>query len=299
MYSPTRVTLKRVNLLIVVVTVFYILIFSFLPTNAETSKSGSIGLEGTIPGGVPTQAASITFPTNGATINNLPITVMGICPKGTVVKLYKNNVFTGSAQCSNGSFSIQTDLFTGSNELVARVYNELDQAGPDSNIVTVNYPLSQFGVVNRVSLTSTFAKRGANPGELLSWPITLSGGIGPYAISVDWGDGTKQDLISQQFPGALNISHKYEKSGTYVVIVRASDKNGEIAFLQLIGVAKGPVTQDDGKKDGAGTTTIVKTRILWLPALIALPLILVAFWLGRKHELDTIHKRLDRGDSDF
>ncbi len=294
-------TVKWQALVLIVVGITFLTAVTGLAggrATAETSKDGSIGIEGTIPGGAPTQGASITFPRDGSTISDLPVTVTGICPKGTTVKIYKNNVFAGAALCSNGSFSIQTDLFTGRNELVARVYNELDQAGPDSNIVAVNFPLSQFGVVNRVSLTSSFAKKGADPNQPLVWPITLSGGVGPYAVSVDWGDGTKQDLISQQFPGVFNITHKYEKSGTYIVIVRVSDKNGEVAFLQLIGVANGPVGQD-GKKDNLPTATVTKTRILWLPSLIAIPLIAASFWLGRKHELQTIHKRLDRGDGDL
>ena len=55
-----------------------------------------------------------------------------------LVKLFKNNVFAGSVQCEDGSYSIKTDLFVGTNELVARVYDDLDQPGPDSNVLTVN-----------------------------------------------------------------------------------------------------------------------------------------------------------------
>ncbi len=57
----------------------------------------------------------------------------GICPGDLLVKIFKNNVFAGSVQCKNGSYSIVIDLFSGQNELVARVYDALDQPGPDSN----------------------------------------------------------------------------------------------------------------------------------------------------------------------
>jgi hypothetical protein len=56
-----------------------------------------------------------------------------------LVKIFKNNVFGGSVQCDRGNFSLQSDLFVGTNELVARVFDELDQPGPDSNIVTVTF----------------------------------------------------------------------------------------------------------------------------------------------------------------
>lgn len=260
--------------------------------SAQTSRNGSIGIEGTIPGTPPTQAASITFPRDGSTITSLPVTVTGICPNGTIVRIFKNNVFAGSAECKSGSFSIIIDLFTGTNELVARVYDSLDQQGPDSNVVRVTYPISEASTSNRISLTSNFAKKGANPGEQLVWPISLSGGTGPYAVTVDWGDGKTPDVISQETPGVFDIKHVYDTAGTYVVIIRATDKNGDLAFLQLVGVANGQVSDKDGE-GGASTKTTEKVKILWLPVLLSIPLIIASFWLGRRYELHELRKKLD------
>ena len=69
----------------------------------------------------------------------LPVTVTGLCPDGLLVKLFKNNVFAGSVDCTKGSYSLKIDLFTGQNDLVARVYDSLDQPGPDSSIVRVRF----------------------------------------------------------------------------------------------------------------------------------------------------------------
>lgn len=168
-------------------------------------ESGSVGLEGRISSPPPTTGATISFPRDGATITDLPVAVSGICPTGLLVKIFKNNVFAGSAQCINGSFSIQIDLFSGRNELVARVYDDLDQPGPDSNIVVVTLPFSGSFIPNRISLTSAFAKRGANPGQTLSWPITITGGIGPYAITVDW-ETVKQPIYSARHFRAISTS---------------------------------------------------------------------------------------------
>jgi hypothetical protein len=269
-------------------------------TPPENPQGGSIGLEGSVEGVPPTQAASITFPRDGATITNLPVTITGICPTGLLVKIFKNNVFSGSVQCTNGSFSIQVDLFGGRNEIVARVYDALDQQGPDSNVVAVNFPLGEFSAISRVSLTSSFAKRGANPGQALTWPITLSGGTGPYAISVDWGDGKTPDIISQAFPGLFTIQHTYDTPGVYSVIIRATDKNGEIAFLQVVGVGNGALSQTNQDQTTTPQTTQTVTtfkqqlKIVWLPIALSLPLILAAFWLGRRYELFTLRKRLER-----
>jgi hypothetical protein len=261
------------------------------PAAFAASSSKPLGIEGKVPGGPPKNAPTITFPANGSSFTQLPVKVTGLCQTGLLVKVFKNSVFGGSAVCSGGSYSIQIDLFVGNNVLIARQYDDLGQSSPDSNKVTVSFPVSQFSGLNRVSLSSSFAKKGANPGETLTWPIILSGGNGPYAITVDWGDGTQSDIISQEFPGTFNISHIYKSAGVYNVLIRASDKNNETAFLQLVGVGNGEVT-DKASSSAIPTKTV--TKVLWWPALLLIPLIFIAFWLGRKHEIFSLRRKFDR-----
>lgn len=273
----------------------------------QNPSGGNMGLQGTISSPPPTQGATITLPRDGQTFTAIPITVSGICPDGLLVKLFKNNVFAGSVQCQNGSYSIVVDLFSGQNELIARVYDALDQPGPDSNIVRVNFIDNRPGAASRVTLTSNFAKRGANPGEELVWPIILSGGIGPYAISIDWGDGTPPDLISQQYPGTFNIKHKYATPGVYNIVIKASDKDGGVAYLQLVGIANGPLSQDTGNgsgssgsvdENGSGSSSPT-TKILWQPAALTIPFVISTFWLGKKYELRMLRRKIERGDRPF
>jgi hypothetical protein len=272
-------------------------------------ESGAIGIEGTIPSDPPTQGAVILTPSNGSTFTNIPITITGTCPVGLLVKVFKNNVFSGSAQCENGTFSVTSDLFSGSNELVARVYDALDQPGPDSNVVTVTYNDARPQAGPRVTLSSNFAKRGANPGETIIWPILLSGGNGPYAISVDWGDGTSPDLFTVEYPGEFKTQHAYKASGVYNIIVKATDKNGVSAFLQLVGVANGPLAQTDDSDDGTGATAkdtsstgtslTPQIRFILWPMYIMVPLIASTFWLGKRYELRRIRKKIEQGRNPF
>lgn len=260
----------------------------------QNPQSSSVGFEGTIPSPPPTQAATITTPGNGQTFNSTPITVNGLCPKGLLVKIFTNNVFVGSGQCTSGSYSIQVDLFSGQNDIVARDYDALDQSGPDSNVVTVTFNDAQFlAFGTRVSLTSNYAKRGANPGQELGWPIILSGGVAPYALSTDWGDGTAADLSTQQFAGNIVIKHIYRNAGVYKVVVRATDSKGTTGFLQLVGVGNGQAAQVNNGVSGSNVTSQVKTDLLWWPAVVTLPFIVVAFWLGQRNELFSIRKHLD------
>jgi hypothetical protein len=260
-------------------------------------KDGSAGLQGRVQTPAPTTAATIVTPSNGQSFSKMPITVNGLCTSGLLIKIFANNIFIGSAMCNNGSYTLQVDLFDGRNDLVARQFDALDQPGPDSNIVTVTYNNSAFDNLNvpLLSLTSIYARKGANPGETLLWPIIIAGGTAPYAISVDWGDGKGQSLYSQAFAGTFNIDHIYENSGLYVVIVKATDKNGLTAFLQLVGQANGTASdQGQGstnKSDGPSVVTIVK--ILWVPAALLIPLILLSFWLGRRYELLSLRRHLE------
>ncbi len=277
--------------------------------NAQSSQnpqSGVTGLTGVVPAEPPAQGATISFPTNGQTFTSVPIEVTGVCPQGLLVKLFRNEVFAGSVVCEDGTFTIQTDLFSGRNDLIARVYDDLDQPGPDSNTVTVTFNDSG-GIdeeVSRVVLTTNFAKRGANPGEKLVWPMQVAGGVGPYAISIDWGDG-EQQLISLDFAGEFFPEHIYKTAGTYRVIVKATDKNGTSSFLQLVAVANGaiaentsdvdengnPVTSGSASVSGLSGATNGLQLVIW-PLYVMIFLIFSTFWLGRRYEIKKLKRKL-------
>lgn len=268
--------------------------------SSDPVQNGSVGLEGRVSAPPPTQAATITTPRNGQTFTSSPIQVAGLCKSGLLVKLFANSVFVGSEMCNEGAYDLEVSLFGGRNDLVARVYDSLDQAGPDSNVVTVvfndaNY--AQFGT--QLTLTSSYARRGTNPGNELSWPMVLSGGTGPYALSADWGDSTGQDLRSLGFAGRLTLEHTYQQAGVYNVTIKTTDSNDRSAYLQVVAIVNGTPTSG-ASTDRTGTTGSVaanKGGMPWYAFLPVPPLLLAAFWLGSRNELYTIHRRLERARS--
>lgn len=269
-------------------------------TVSNVSVSGSVGLTATKPAAPPSVGATISVPTNGATITTSPLEVTGICSSDVLVKLFKNNVFAGSAVCSSGSFSIKTDLFSGANELVARVFDALDQEGPVSNTVSITYQNNTAtpDIANRIQLTSNYAKRGANPNETLVWPIIITGGTGPYAISVDWGD-TKTTLYSSANAGQFNIDHKYQNSGIYKVTITAVDANNVTAFLQVVAVANGPLSQTSTSGGGSDKQQETVVKVLWQPTVAVLPFVVITFWLGKRYEVRRIKKAIEAGKQPF
>lgn len=284
----------------VVLLLLSFLLFAPLQADAiqkieQGPKGESFGVEMTIPSPPPTQGATITTPSNGQSFSELPVRVSGICPQDLLVKILVNDVMAGSAFCTDGTFSLDVSLYTGQNDIQARVYDNLDQEGPVSNTVSVSFNNAQFSAFGTlITLTSNFARRAAAPGATLTWPLQLSGGSGPYALSINWGDGTPLELKSQSFAGAFDISHIYKNPGVYQVVIRVSDTNGVSAFLQVTAVATGSPTAGVTVDKDSGTGGITKTILLWQPAIILLLLAIPAFWLGRRYELSELRKQIER-----
>jgi hypothetical protein len=254
-----------------------------------TPEAGSYGLEATKTQPAPTTGATISIPSNGASYTTSPITVGGICPNGLLVEIYDNDVLVGAEDCTGGSFSLKVSLFNGQNVLTAEVYDDLNQSGPVSNIVTVTYSSPSFASFpEQITLTSSYGRIGVSPGQTLTWPLQISGGVGPYALSINWGDGSPNQLKSLSASGDFDITHVYSNSGIYEITVEATDHNGVSAFIQLVAIADGNIasssttttTKNASSKSSGGTTT----EILWLPTIVCLLLILPSFILGRRSQ---------------
>ena len=89
--------------------------------------------------------------------------------------------------------------------------------GGDSSItktVTPQYMAATPTALTGVSVTPTGLSATAN------W--TLAGGVAPYMVRVNWGDGTT-DPVTQPLAGAGTLSHNYAAARTYTVSVYAID----------------------------------------------------------------------------
>lgn len=297
-FSPVRIV-SLCCLIILVILATVLQSTAHAVQQPKNPQDGSIGIEGTIPTAAPKQAPTIAVPGNGQTFSTTPITVSGLCPKGLLVKIFSNNVFVGSADCTSGSYSLKVDIFSGRNDLVARAYDALDQASPDSNVVTVTFNDAQFIEFGaHMFLTSPYAKRGANPGEELDWPVVVGSGTPPYAISVDWGDNKQQDLVSLTADGTFTIKHIYDTAGIYNITIKGADKNGTDAFLQVIGVANGAIQSSTTQKTNNTNTTIndrgAIIKAAAVSSAISLPLVLSSFFLGKRYQLFSLRKHIER-----
>lgn len=283
---PLAALLFAVGLLLSVYTVY---------AASPGPQAGSVGLSGIVPGKPPTTGATIDSPKSGTHFATTPVTITGTCPKSTLVELYKNNIFAGSTPCStDGKYTLDIDLLIGSNVLVARVYDDLNQPGPDSNSVTVFYdalpaqagPLTSLDFGGAQLLLNTDAVfRGVFPDQEMNMPIDILGGTPPYAINVQWGDSSNK-VVPRGNNQSFSVGHTYTKAGTYQVSIQGSDANGRVAFLTVAAIVNGQPSAISGDTNGQPTvssTTMARLLTLW-PLYTSMVAIALSFWLGERRE---------------
>lgn len=260
-------------------------------------QAGSVGLTGIMPGKPPTTAAHITAPASGQHFSTSPVTFKGTCPSNTLVEIFKNDIFAGSVPCSNsGTFSLDVDLLIGKNTVVARVYDALNQKGPDSNSVIVYYdalppqgsPLNALNFGGSQLLLNTDAIfRGAFPDHDLVVPINIIGGTAPYAVNVQWGD-TVSTMVPRKDNAPFKVAHAYAKPGTYQISLQATDSTGRVAFLTVASIVNGqpPVVAAPIQS----SPSMLKNLLLLWPLYTAAVAVVSSFWLGEWREKHVLMK---------
>lgn len=299
-YIPLAILLVFVGIVLAVFTMNIYTAHAYVttPDNAPYAgpSAGSVGLVGEVLSKPPTIGATITSPTSGTHFVQTPVNVKGICPQGLLIEIYKNDIFAGSTFCNDGKFTVDIDLLYGQNILIARVYDALNQQGPDSASVTVFYDSalgSQFGSAKldfggaQMLLESDAVYRGIFPDKEMAFNLTIVGGQSPYAVSIDWGDSTTS-LIPRGNSGSFTTPHTYKKGGVYYISSKATDADGRVAFLTVAAIVSGqpdpyvaPVT--------TGTASPSILLSLW-PLYLCLIVLVSSFYLGERHEKKVLRK---------
>lgn len=286
-----------------------------------------------------TQAATISSPAEGAQLSENITTISGTCPNDSYVSVERNAAYAGTAICNNGSWSLDLTLTPGKNELRAQAFNVTNQAGPVGDVRTVYYQPPQVtpSVSNDVSqpavttpptsssartsppaagtaaplvLSSSFSFMGVKVGDELSQTFTISGGRGPYAVHIEWGDG-QDEIISVSQAGDFTVKHRYESDGTgtrstFVINVTISDVDGTKALLQTMAVvtpvddANGAIAGilgNSGRGDNGNDVRSGLSSLVWQVTAAAYTAIMVglaSFWLGQRHELALLREQYHR-----
>ena len=276
--------------LLLVATGLILLGCTFVSAATLGPDAGSVALNGVMPEPPPTVGATIDSPTGQQHFNTTPVTVSGSCPANTLVEIYKNDIFAGSTACSsNGRYEINVDLLTGQDALVAKVFDVLNQQGPDSKTVTVFYDAlpPQAGALASLNfggspllLNTDAVFRGVFPNQSMSIPVTILGGTPPYALNIQWGD-TKNTVVSRSDNLTFNVQHTYTRAGTNQISMQATDAQGRVAFLTVAAIVNG----QPAVAPTASTTKVAMNKflVLW-PLYTSAVGIAISFWLGERRE---------------
>lgn len=215
------------------------------------TDSGNVNITSKVGDEVPPPSfkPTIVSPKPGVT-NTQKTSVEGVCSPNLLVRVFRNNLFAGETYCTNeGRYSFLITLFTGRNDLKAINYDQFDQAGPESEVVTVTYQAITVGVnkqqPSNILVEADYYLRQVAVGEQVYWTITVSNGSPPYTISVNWGDASydryKIDTVGQRI-----IDHKYKESGKFSVIINVTDSSGTSSILQLGVLVTGKIVDPAG-----------------------------------------------------
>lgn len=261
--------------------------------------AGSIGISGTMPGQPPTVAAVVQVPGSGQRFSTSPVTISGTCPANTLVEIFKNDIFAGSTPCTSaGTFSLDVDLLIGQNTIIARVYDDLNQPGPDSNAITVFYdalppqadPTTFLDFGGPQLLLNTDAVfRGVFPEKEFNIPVNILGGTPPYALNVQWGDANNK-VVPRSDNAPFSVGHTYLKPGTYQITLQATDASGRVAFLTVAAIVNGQPAAAAAAAAASSGSTPNQLLLLW-PLYTSSIAVLVSFWLGEQREKRILDKR--------
>jgi hypothetical protein len=309
---------SHVALLLMLVIVGFFLVIS----QNLVQASGQVSVGVTVNGPPPSTGATIVTPLDGTTIKYInPSKIDGTCAADLFVVVYDDGVLAGSTICTHaGIFDVNVQLHQGTNVLTALNFDNLNQAGPKTPAVTVQFvpesvsvevpapvlpttPVIIPGVTSGPSEcdgytpTGTLETGGQPHVQVVCVPrsivqnedhkigVLVWGGTPPYAISFDWGSGDKT-LLSMPAPGYKTVKVHYASSGIYNINIQLTDQTSSsttgASAIQVTGtIAPQTFTQV--------VNSILSTS--WFETPVPLYVIAVGltlgFWAG-----DIFHRRL-------
>ncbi|MEK7602926.1 MAG: hypothetical protein AAB459_01610 [Patescibacteria group bacterium] len=234
---------------------------------------------------IPNQPSQITSPVNGTVVGDSSLAIRGKCQvlnTTNFVIIERAGQSIGSTNCqSNGTFSLRVNLLSGMNSLVPRSLNVTNDYGPNGSAVTVTYS----PIANDIQTKTLFLNSKQNGlvftiNKKMRLDLSFGGGEQPYEIVISWGDGDKDNIVSQ-IEGTTVLYHEYLKNEIYQIEAKLIDKSGNIVILNIGALS----TQQDPPRlfgaiqssGGSGNSNILARYAL--VGLSATGLTLAGFWI--------------------
>lgn len=144
-------------------------------------------------------------------------------------------------------------------------------------------------------ISTNYHYQVAQVGQSAQITVVINGGISPYALTINWGDGNTSTLLRAS-DDSSTITHTYKwfdaPIRSYSVKIQATDSTGHVSSSQQMTVIRNPnyvnPASTVGHYSGLLGLIIAIRAWLWLlwPAYIIIILMLISFWLGERKQLD-------------
>ncbi|RWZ78221.1 MAG: hypothetical protein EOT05_00420 [Candidatus Microsaccharimonas sossegonensis] len=173
-------------------------------------------------------------------------------------------------------------IATSPNDIVPNPKPSVAEPAPQPS-VNPCFDMSKTKALNPVNPTiiANCIKRSVFTGDTVSLPIRVTGGNAPYALLINWGDGTT-DLKTVLTTEYTNYQHTYNTAGIIGVSIKVTDAKGVTSFLQTVVQVNGSTTP--GVKTSPFTNIINGLGTVWtdapVPLYVAAVTLVLGFWVG-------------------
>ena len=134
--------------------------------------------------------------------------------------------------------------------------------------------------------------RSIQAGETITLPVRVTGGVTPYSLTIDWGDG-KMDVKNVLDTEYHYYQHTYEHEGIINIGLKTTDKKGVSTFLQTVVQVNGDGGTGAGNSSSPLATIGSRLKSVWadapVPLYWAAVMLVVGFWVG-----DLFERRFDK-----
>ncbi len=168
-------------------------------------------------------------------------------------------------------------------------------------VLAARKPLQVPRVIAPFLIAADFHYHSYVSGKPFTLSLGLAGGKRPYAVTIEWGDGT-QSIIARDNSSSFSAKHTYILSGRnqriYLVKVKVVDGNGATTFLEIAEpvhisgalVNGAPIVSGTGSNGNSPSSWRQWLAFAW-PTYGVVLLMVFCFWLGERQEYHTLFTR--------
>lgn len=289
------------------------------------ATAADLAVTATVPAPMPSGTPLITSIANGSSTTQSQVAVEGTCPTidpAIIIAIYDSGTLVGSAECTiDGTFSVVVSLSVGLHTLTAVIVTITGETGASSPEVMITRILPPGGTGSVAPTPDAgFPSQGSSDGlgvpplplhivqdnayllmgldGSVQWAGAIKGGVAPYSMRIDWGDGKIDSFRTSDQTSQRHI-HTYKNRQTYRVTVRVTDAQEAEASQQIVAVTLVPsggalVTSKDFRGGSSSIISLLEQNILQVYILTLFSLTFLWYWEHGRHMVKSGAKKSAR-----